>query len=432
MLRFSKNENCEGALAGAFTSKQNSTGKNGGGFAKFSPPFLFAICLLALAPFAFASTPHYLTVSGRLSNAAKTSYLTQNLSTTFALYDAATGGTALWSETKNINYVVGTYSTTLGDTTALDLNFRVSYWLGVTVGADSEMTPRKQLASVPYSMRVNDINAMGDLNLTGKITSNGNLVFAKDSNITLASTKSADAGELIKLKFDDLTNPSAKATISWYDANTAAENNSPQAIGWFVCHNQLGSGATAVVHKHCSIETSLADGSPTSRLAIQYGVDHANITTYDSDFTVGGSGGNFRVGGTSVMDSDLNVATKVWLNSAGTASFIADRAATTNFSSLIFNTANVNQWTFGLRNESTNDLHLRDNVNLRTPIKITQSTGDINFSSNIRANDVNCSDLNVSNKTVVRSDGNMYLTDSAGVRWNCGVNSGTGTFACTP
>jgi hypothetical protein len=76
-----------------------------------------------------------------------------SLSMTFKLYTAAEGGSALWTETRPVQVSNGSYSVLLGTVTPLTVAFDVPYFLGVTVGADPEMTPRQPLASAPYAFK---------------------------------------------------------------------------------------------------------------------------------------------------------------------------------------------------------------------------------------------------------------------------------------
>lgn len=70
---------------------------------------------------------------------------------TFKLYTAATGGTAVWTETQpDVEVSSGIYSAVLGSVTPLNLAFTQVYYLGVTVGG-AEMTPRLQLTGSPYA-----------------------------------------------------------------------------------------------------------------------------------------------------------------------------------------------------------------------------------------------------------------------------------------
>jgi hypothetical protein len=73
---------------------------------------------------------------------------------TFRLYDMAIGGTALWTEVKSVFVGNGLFSTYLGQTTPLPLTSfdGRNLWLGIKVGADSEVTPRVALSPAPYAI----------------------------------------------------------------------------------------------------------------------------------------------------------------------------------------------------------------------------------------------------------------------------------------
>ncbi len=72
----------------------------------------------------------------------------------FSLYDVGSGGSALWTETKDVAVQGGLFSTALGDTTALDMSLfdGQALWLGIKVGADAEATPRQQVLPVAYAL----------------------------------------------------------------------------------------------------------------------------------------------------------------------------------------------------------------------------------------------------------------------------------------
>ena len=81
----------------------------------------------------------------------------------FTIYDAELAGTELWTETISVDLDEGYFSVRLGEQTVLDevvLDGTIR-WLGITVGADPEMTPRAAVASVPYAMFAGDVR--GDI-----------------------------------------------------------------------------------------------------------------------------------------------------------------------------------------------------------------------------------------------------------------------------
>lgn len=126
---------------------------------------LFSFAGLAWAGHASALVPDVLTEQGRLldNNGAP---LAGTVAITFTVYDAATGGTALWTETQSVTLDGGYFSARLGETVAPPASAfsGAERYLGVTVGNDAEMTPRQTLDSVPYALVAN--NAIGDITPT--------------------------------------------------------------------------------------------------------------------------------------------------------------------------------------------------------------------------------------------------------------------------
>jgi hypothetical protein len=75
-----------------------------------------------------------------------------------SLYDAASGGSILWSETKSVTVDNGLFTIYLGDTVPLELSDfdGQPLWLSVTVGADPEATPRQRVTHVAYALHAED------------------------------------------------------------------------------------------------------------------------------------------------------------------------------------------------------------------------------------------------------------------------------------
>ena len=90
---------------------------------------------------------------GRLNNSAGTP-LTAAVPMTFKLYNVSSGGTALWQEQwMSVQVTGGLFNVMLGSLIPIPQSVvsNNNLWLGITVGSDSEMTPRVQLGSVPFS-----------------------------------------------------------------------------------------------------------------------------------------------------------------------------------------------------------------------------------------------------------------------------------------
>ncbi len=115
---------------------------------------LFVFCYIVISNQIFAQVPRTISYQGLLTDTSGVPKANGNYSLTFRLYNVSSGGTALWEESKSVQTKKGVFSVLLGESTQFpnSLDFNQQYWLGVQLGANSEMTPRTKLASVPYSI----------------------------------------------------------------------------------------------------------------------------------------------------------------------------------------------------------------------------------------------------------------------------------------
>ncbi len=126
--------------------------------------------LMLLAPAtALAAQPRTISYQGILNDSGGHPVPNGNYNLTFKIYNVSAGGAALWSEANTVTTELGVFSVILGHTTPLTLPFDVPYWLGITVGAGSEMTPRVELAAVPYAYHaaVADVGQDTDWTIAG-------------------------------------------------------------------------------------------------------------------------------------------------------------------------------------------------------------------------------------------------------------------------
>ncbi|MBU1939134.1 hypothetical protein KKH30_00035 [Candidatus Micrarchaeota archaeon] len=157
------------------------------GIAKKILVLLFLLILAGIPANAYID---YLTVQGKLTDSAGASYLSGTYDMVFKIYDSPTGATAIYTESHTgANAVTvrnGFYSAELGSITSLDLNYMQNYWLGITVGSDSEMSPRQPFIPQPYAMSgkialdVNCSNCATD----SEIDNNISLITSNDVNLS--------------------------------------------------------------------------------------------------------------------------------------------------------------------------------------------------------------------------------------------------------
>ncbi len=117
--------------------------------------------------FAATGINKQLNYQAKLLDSGGTAVSDGTYSVKFTIYDASSGGNVLWTaresdacgtvfnpSAKSVTTSSGIFSTLLGESgdCALNLDFNSdSYYLGVTVGSDSEMTPRKRLGAAGYA-----------------------------------------------------------------------------------------------------------------------------------------------------------------------------------------------------------------------------------------------------------------------------------------
>lgn len=108
---------------------------------------------VSLTPARAAEPPRTIAFQGVLKD-ANGKPVTTTKSVTFTLYDAATEGNAVWTETKDITPSAGgLFTTALGSKEPLTgIPFYYAYWVGVTINPDIEMVPRTAMHSVPYAL----------------------------------------------------------------------------------------------------------------------------------------------------------------------------------------------------------------------------------------------------------------------------------------
>jgi hypothetical protein len=118
--------------------------------------FIFGLVILVfLASLSLAGIPKMINYQGMLTGLDGTTPVANgNYPILFSIYNTSSGGSSLWSHTYNVSVTNGLFNIILGDSGApINLPFDTTYWLGIKVGADLELSPRIQLTSVAYAYR---------------------------------------------------------------------------------------------------------------------------------------------------------------------------------------------------------------------------------------------------------------------------------------
>ena len=146
---------------------------------------------------ALAAIPPTLNYQGHLTDNTGTP-VDGSVSITFRIYNTETAITPLWTDTMIVTVNQGVFSVELGNTAnpfPLGM-FENPLWIGLTVGSDAEMTPRRPITSTGYAFKAGDANTLdgvsaSTLDQSAHVTDTGN-----PHNVTAAQVGAADAGVL--------------------------------------------------------------------------------------------------------------------------------------------------------------------------------------------------------------------------------------------
>jgi trimeric autotransporter adhesin len=111
--------------------------------------------LLALSLQLFGQIPRTISYQGILCDTTGKAKPDNSYQITFRLYEAVTGGSAVWTEQKSLAVKRGLFSTLLGSQVPFGplVTFDRPYWLSVQIAAEAELSPRVALSSVGSSLR---------------------------------------------------------------------------------------------------------------------------------------------------------------------------------------------------------------------------------------------------------------------------------------
>lgn len=121
------------------------------------PKFIFMAMgiLLVLCAYSYAQVPALINYQGKLTTTSGAP-VNDTLQMVFSIHDLAVGGTTLWTETQSAVIIEkGVFNVLLGSVNPIPYSVfdGSTRYLGVQVGGDPEITPRKKIVSVAYSYK---------------------------------------------------------------------------------------------------------------------------------------------------------------------------------------------------------------------------------------------------------------------------------------
>src|SRR3990167_9281523 len=205
----------------------------------------------------------------------------------FRFYDASTSGSVVWEETKTVSSVSGVFSTLLGSVSSLDsVSFnRDDLYLGIKVGADDEMTPRKRVAPSPSALNADkldglDTSTSGGASVIPITDSSGNLSLG-NSNLSLGTGTFTTTGSLtvgaITSTGTILTTGNIQGAVGTFSGNVT------------IAGNLTVAGASALGSSGSSLSVSSSIIPNASGLNLGSSTSHW-ASLYVDDLIVGGAG----------------------------------------------------------------------------------------------------------------------------------------------
>jgi len=310
---------------GLLASLRGRSGRSGlrwgsfiGHLAMTSVMLIFILGFIAGAPpRAHADIPRYINYQGKLLD-AEDNPVSGDLSITLRIYDAETGGTALWTEAQTVTVTRGIFSMLLGATTALDeLDFNDPYWYSVEVESDGEMTPRQRLTTIAYAINADKLDGYDASDFLMVDASGGSV-----TGITVSGGLiTAGANEDIEL------NPTGTGNIIMTIDSTSGDFKiTDGTTNWLLVDSETGDVSMTqdlTVTGNITLDGNLTDTSgaltipdaitqtgSTNQVTFEGNVDAEN----GLDVT-----GNLTVGGTTTLAGALDMNSNVDLDYSGTS-----------------------------------------------------------------------------------------------------------------
>ena len=186
-------------------------------------------CILSCCSISNLFSQLSLSIQGSIQNSSGVALPDGQYELIFNIYDVATGGQAVWTETQpQVEIIGGLYSSILGLITPLTasrtpFNFTKPYYLGVTLKGKQEISPRSELSASAYSLSVsgksNELPSQGSVGIgTLNPSSESQLHVQKTNGTSRILVEGRDTARL-KFKAD-----ADSASISFYGGKVYISN----------------------------------------------------------------------------------------------------------------------------------------------------------------------------------------------------------------
>jgi len=295
--------------------------------------------LVCVATVLFA-VPQQINYQGKITNSSGVG-LDGTYSMTFRIYNVATGGTALWSEThSSVGIHRGLFDVVLGETNPINLPFDEQYYLEIEVGGEV-LTPRIPLSSVGYAFRASIADSVAGG--AGQVLT---LSFGSDDTLRLTQSVGSSFAVNIPVKEDDLSDNSigdlgdvntsgvsAGQVLKW-DGSAWVPANDSVGAGSGSDNDWTGAGTGSMYATYTSDNVGIGTTSPSAKLDVAGNVHIQNELIIDINnkgwgfrtpfgssseinFRPSSGSGNFQVGSSSGRNGVITFGGAYWYDAVG-------------------------------------------------------------------------------------------------------------------
>ena len=254
------------------------------------------IYLILIAFFAtniYSQIPQTISWQGILQD-ADAKNLSGTYSLTVKLFDVASGGAALWSEShSNVAIADGLVNLTLGSVTPFGVNFDDEYWLEITIDSGTPLQ-RIKLSSVPYSLYSAKTNS---------VIQNDSLVL-KDALGVTRMVLNPNTGTFKMMNndtvwYDIVINSPASSTVKNADGTTTVTSNGGDNITVYRADGNIES-------EYAKSSITMFDEKQIREEKISYNDNNTPYITNVKETTIDELGEPWIMEKTTIFDADGN------------------------------------------------------------------------------------------------------------------------------
>ena len=330
-------------------------------------PLLLLLVFITVAS-AWAQVSKQINYSGTLYDANGQPIVDGEQNLTFNLYKVSSGGSPIWTENQTITTVGGDFSALLGSVAPFpdSVDFSTDYWLGLTLNAGTEYTPRVKFTPSPYSVKssglvlpfaqttskgtaggatfdlrytgVDSVQTMyiesnnsgkaNALNVVSKGNGGGGSFIVENTEATYAPLYAKMMGKGSAVVGDNYGTDGRAATFIVRDANNAGtgllmSTAGTGNAGWFQSTNTANNKATLGAYTKGTSHAGmfLSDNASSSFATLYTESKGSGPGIFSRNFGTG-------VGGSFTVENNTSGANAIYANTQGTGSVISAETAT--------------------------------------------------------------------------------------------------------